>query len=215
MSDRRSEILVCARDLFLEEGLRGLTMRKVAERAGITPMAIYRHLEDKEDLLTQVTAEGFTIFGQYLYRALENGETPLERLLLSGESFIDFALEQTGYYELIFMTHNQLWNDGVPETVKRAGNPTRQFLTDRVRECMADGTLRIGDPERVAVVIWAQSHGVVSLYLSGRIEADAEEIRELFRDAHQQLFQGIVVDTSGAVEYTTLTSGENRKYKAV
>jgi AcrR family transcriptional regulator len=37
-----------------ERGLAGLTMQAVAERLGVTPMALYRHIDDKADLLDRV-----------------------------------------------------------------------------------------------------------------------------------------------------------------
>lgn len=37
-----------------ERGLAGLTMQAVAERLGVTPMALYRHVDDKADLLDSV-----------------------------------------------------------------------------------------------------------------------------------------------------------------
>jgi AcrR family transcriptional regulator len=37
-----------------ERGLAGLTMQAVAQRLGVTPMALYRHVDDKADLLDSV-----------------------------------------------------------------------------------------------------------------------------------------------------------------
>jgi AcrR family transcriptional regulator len=37
-----------------ERGLAGLTMHAVAQRLGVTPMALYRHVDDKADLLDSV-----------------------------------------------------------------------------------------------------------------------------------------------------------------
>jgi AcrR family transcriptional regulator len=37
-----------------ERGLAGVTIRAVADRLGVTPMALYRHVRDKADLLDRV-----------------------------------------------------------------------------------------------------------------------------------------------------------------
>ena len=43
MNDTRDRIFKAARALFDKEGLDGLSMRRLAEAVGITPMAIYKH----------------------------------------------------------------------------------------------------------------------------------------------------------------------------
>lgn len=47
----RPLIVDAALDLVDEAGADGLTMRALARRLGVDPMAIYRHVRDKEDLL--------------------------------------------------------------------------------------------------------------------------------------------------------------------
>jgi AcrR family transcriptional regulator len=54
MSTRKDQILAAALALADEAGLEAVTMRAVAARVGITPMALYRHVADKEALLDGV-----------------------------------------------------------------------------------------------------------------------------------------------------------------
>ena len=51
MPDRRQEILEAALAIADERGLPAVTMRAVAERVGVTSMALYPHIGDKEGLL--------------------------------------------------------------------------------------------------------------------------------------------------------------------
>ncbi|MEV5980027.1 TetR/AcrR family transcriptional regulator [Streptomyces sp. NPDC052114] len=44
-------IAAAARRILQEEGLAGLSMRRVAKEVGTTPMALYHHVRDKDDLL--------------------------------------------------------------------------------------------------------------------------------------------------------------------
>jgi AcrR family transcriptional regulator len=48
---QREEILDAALRLADEVGLAGLSMRALADRLGVTPMALYRHVGDKQGLL--------------------------------------------------------------------------------------------------------------------------------------------------------------------
>lgn len=51
MSLSRERITAAALALVADEGLDGLTMRKVAARLGVEAMSLYRHVRDKGDLL--------------------------------------------------------------------------------------------------------------------------------------------------------------------
>ncbi|MFD8339066.1 TetR/AcrR family transcriptional regulator [Streptomyces solisilvae] len=51
MADRREEILDAALALADEAGLDAVSMRALADRLGVTPMALYRHVDSKADLL--------------------------------------------------------------------------------------------------------------------------------------------------------------------
>jgi len=51
VADRRQEILDAALDLADDKGLDAVSMRALAERAGVTPMALYPHVGSKAALL--------------------------------------------------------------------------------------------------------------------------------------------------------------------
>lgn len=49
--NRKTEILLAARNLIFTEGTTKLTMRRVGEAVDISEPAVYRHFKNKEDLL--------------------------------------------------------------------------------------------------------------------------------------------------------------------
>ena len=92
MGSVRARIAAAAQELYLQEGIDGISMRKVADRVGISAPAIYRHFKNKEELLSEIVVEGLKILEQYLGPALESG-TPYERLVRMADRYLDFALE--------------------------------------------------------------------------------------------------------------------------
>ena len=166
----REQLLREARDLYLEKGFAGFSLREVARRVGVSATAVYRHFEDKEDLLAEVCAAGFRIFSGYLIRALD-GRTPRERMARSAALYLQFALENPRDYRVIFMgAADDL--QAVRSRTKpkgRENSATFQFLVDRVRECMQVGDIARGDPEQTATMIWANVHGLASLRISGHL----------------------------------------------
>ena len=50
----RDDVLAEAIDLIDQQGLDALTMRNLADRLGVVPMALYRHVSNKDDLMEGV-----------------------------------------------------------------------------------------------------------------------------------------------------------------
>lgn len=186
----KARLLAEARDLYLEVGFAGLSLREVARRVGVSAPAVYRHYDSKEALLAEVCAAGFRQFGSYLLRALAE-PTPRARLLRSGELYYRFGLENPRDYRVIFMA------DAEPFTPIKdlKGNPdaTFQFLIDRVRECMQARVLKKRDEAEVAAIIWAHVHGLVSLRLSGHLAqvGDDEAFARFYTHSVERLLAGL------------------------
>jgi AcrR family transcriptional regulator len=195
MTPRREQILTVARDLVLEHGAEGLSMRRVAAKVGISATAIYRHYRDKGALLRAVVEQGFQVFASYLFRALE-GKTPLERLDLAGHHYIRFALEQPKYYQLIFMSWmGETRPDLGCEPQPQRAEPTFQFVLDRVDECIGQGLFRADlNAEDAAIGLWSQVHGLAALYLAGgaRYQYTPEEYLARCRAVVAQMKRGLL-----------------------
>lgn len=53
-TDRQKEIISVSLDLISEKGIQGLTIKNLAQRIGITEPAIYRHYENKIQILLAI-----------------------------------------------------------------------------------------------------------------------------------------------------------------
>ncbi len=198
LDDTRALLLTAARDLFLEAGEPGFSLREVARRVGVSPAAVYRHFEGKEALIFAACTQGFEVFSSYLVRALA-ATTPLERALAACEQYRAFGVENPLDYRFIFMS------PATPEQKPKepasfAGDQptlpqhsTFQFLVDRVRECMDAGVIARGDTQRTAVLVWAHLHGLVSLRLAGLLRAigDEQAFAEIYRQSVARLFRSL------------------------
>src|SRR5437868_12947653 len=76
---RRDEIIQAAKELFLEEGYEATTIRRIADRVGISAPALYLYFRDKEALLLALCDQTF----EHLVDAIDELEKtvpdPLER----------------------------------------------------------------------------------------------------------------------------------------
>jgi AcrR family transcriptional regulator len=193
MSEQREHILACACDLYLEKGLDGFSMRKLAKQVGITAPAIYRHYDGREEVLSDILREAHQTFSQYLYRAL-SAPTPLERFFGAGEGYLDFVFDHPRWYGMLHTAPEHLGMESVPDDIKAMGCAIHQFWIDRVRECMEAGILKAGDPIETSVTMWAHAHGMVQLYHQGQFRMTGEEFRLLFKDSGARMMMGVATD---------------------
>ena len=197
MSEQRDRILACACDLYLEDGLEGFSMRKLARCLGVTAPALYRHFESKERVLHEVVREAYERFSRHLYAALQ-GRTPLERFRLAGQGYLQFALENPRLYEVLFAAPDHMGWESMPEDLESQACAVGQFWNDRVRECMDAGILEKGDPHGTALTLWGHAHGLVKLYLQGSLRMEEAEFREVYASSHRRILVGLASREFGA-----------------
>lgn len=194
MSTQRDEILASACDLYLERGLDGFSMRRLASAVGVTAPALYRHFDGKEDVLLAVVGEAYDVFSRYLRRALA-GESPAERFRMAGDAYVDFALDHPRYYQMIHAPLAAMGIEEVPEDLQAEACAVRQFWNDRLRECIDEGIIRGMDPEAISLTMWAHAHGLVSLYLRGMLgEMGPDAFRAIYHSSSMRLLEGLAAE---------------------
>jgi AcrR family transcriptional regulator len=189
MSELRRKIAVAAQDLYLSEGLEGVSMRKVADRVGVSAPAIYRHFRNKQELLNEIVLEGLRILERYLEPALK-ADTPLDRLRRMTESYLDFALEQPKYFDFAFLIPNPD-SSQLAEEVARPGYVTFRLAIEQISACMQQGVLAPDNPLETAITFWAEVHGLITLYRTGRFGQDAGAFRETYRRSVDRVLAGM------------------------
>lgn len=71
----KDDILDAALTLLDEGGEKGLTMRALALRLGVTPMSLYHHIEDRAGLLVALSDR---VYGEVLEAGSSSGDAPSE-----------------------------------------------------------------------------------------------------------------------------------------
>jgi AcrR family transcriptional regulator len=161
----RTRILDAARELFVNEGVDSVTMRRIADRIEYSPTAIYFHFRDKDALLAELCDCDFRTFSQN-FMSVGAIADPVERLRAAGRLYVEFGLQHPSHYRLMFMTPK---NPGSKSIDK--GNPEEDayaFLKAIIADLKAHDRLRpqYDDVDFAAQVVWSAIHGVVSLEIA-------------------------------------------------
>ena len=86
------------------------------------------------------------------------------RLLASGEAYVRFAVQQPGYFSIMFQT--DLINPQDPEYVA-ARSISRDVLEQSVRDLMTQNDVSEQKINATVIALWSQVHGFASLWLAG------------------------------------------------
>ena len=178
-SPTQNRIFTAARELFDKDGAAGISMRRIAAKVGITPMAIYKHYPDKDALLNALMLDGFAAW-EARVAALEARE-PLAWLEHMGEAFLDFALHEPRRYEAAFLIKASAARK-YPHDFAQGRSPVISKALARLEEARRLG--QIGDMPAIDIAISfaALVQGLVEMYRAGRFSSE-EEFRAAYRKA--------------------------------
>jgi AcrR family transcriptional regulator len=167
----RQLILDSAREIFVNEGSEGLTMRRLAEAIEYSPTAIYNHFEDREAILTELSICDFAEFTKR-FDLVPRDAPPLDRLRLLGRAYIAFAQQNVGQYRHLFCTPREISAEAL---AAKPQEDAYDILLTTVKGAIASGDFHDDhDPDVTAQVLWGALHGIVTLHLffakGGRVE---------------------------------------------
>lgn len=161
----RDRILHCAIAELQDQGLEGLSLRAVGKKAGITPMAIYRHFADKAALLRALGDHALSAW-QTRVEAIEPS-SPAVWFAAMTSAYVAFALDEPALFDAAFVLRTTA-ERVYPEDFRAGKSPVISGFVARLTEGQITGVVRPGDPLDIAMTVWAALHGLVGLYRSGR-----------------------------------------------
>ncbi len=161
--DARNALLHAAMDLLETAGAAGLSLRQLAERAGLSRQAPYNHFADKEALLAELVREGFERLGRTIRAGDGDARSPLARLTDAAESYIGFAQQSPALFRLMFS--KELVDPSHHPLAQQAASASCAELVAIVQgmapaECVDD----------MSLVAWSLVHGYATLCIESGIE---------------------------------------------
>lgn len=182
-------ILSAARALFEREGPGAVSMRRVAEAVGITPMAIYRHFPNREALLKRISDDSFNEIAHH-WAARKSGGDPIAQLVAIQLIYLDYALAHPHLFDHAFSVRR---DDArrFPEDFHARRSPTANVAHDAVVEAQQQGVLRAGDPWDITMTLWGHSHGLIALYRAGRFSYDDRRFQAFYEASLGRLLDGL------------------------
>jgi AcrR family transcriptional regulator len=164
LPDMSRALLDSARAIFISEGVRGLSVRRLADAAGCTTMAVYSRFKGKDGILGALFDEGFEKLAE-AQQAIDPKLINEERLLAFCRAYRAVAHAYPHHYALMLghfsgeLSPSQLSQEKALATLER--------LTDAVVAMPSMRGKRRTVGAQIATRLFAFCHGWVSLELTG------------------------------------------------
>jgi AcrR family transcriptional regulator len=183
------KIVKTAYRLFDREGAEAVTMRRVAEAVGITPMAIYRHFPNRDALLKKISDDNFQTVARDMQACVAQSDI-LSRLTALVTPYLDYALEHPHLFDHAFAAQRDDARQ-FPDDFRARKSPSFNVIVDAVAEGMRRGVLKPGDPYDVCMTLTAHAHGLIALYRAGRFKHGEAQFRQFYLESTRRLFDGL------------------------
>jgi AcrR family transcriptional regulator len=181
---RRAEILDAAETCFIRRGLHQTTMHDICEESQLSPGAVYRYFDSKDDLIDAVAERRTQQEMQFIDEAKSQTSEAAEALTILGDRFWGQFLRPD--FEHWARLDIEIW----PETLRNPRHQARvreqramlrQALTEVCRLAIEQGTMRLeANPLAMANLLMALYRGL-QLHKAIDPTVDTDEIFSLLR----------------------------------
>ncbi len=187
--DLKNALIKAGVEILAKDGVSGLSLRKVALKAGVSHSAPYAHFVDKQALIAAISTEGFRqLYERVSAVADQYHSQPEKQLIEAAWAYVQFALDDRDRFKVMFSGVLEKEKD-YPEFVAESQR-NFQLVKMIVEANQASGNLRSGASELVALSAWGIVHGFLMLLLEGQISHAVLEkmtLRELMEFQLEQI----------------------------
>ncbi|MGO4569389.1 TetR/AcrR family transcriptional regulator [Rhizobium sp. 2YAF20] len=193
--DLHTAIVRAALDVLSESQSTEFSLRELARRAGVSHNAPYKHFSDKRELLAAVSAVGFELLAKQMTDAMNELDSPRERLAAIARAYVCGGVNNPALYRLMFGGYLAGQDNGRPAIEKYAAYNMKALLMGAI----SDGALGHLIPNTTAntrkidgaiLIFWSQMHGL-TLLLVDRLVGPSDKMEELTESVLQGMLDGL------------------------
>lgn len=158
------KVVVAAEEIAAEEGLAGITMRRLASAVGYAPNSIYHAVGDMDEIVLRLNARTLGLLCWSLRRCLAGATAPDAAVDAVVEGYIAFVRRHPGLWSVI-VEYVRRDKGAFPEWYQKALSGPLELVDEVLTPFFPDAN----DRRRSTAVLWASLHGIVSLATSGKL----------------------------------------------
>lgn len=165
-------------------GAEAIVLREATRRVGVTARAAYRHFADRDALVRAVAQAALAQMARTIEQKQSEASDGLAMLRGVGEGYIQFALDEPGWFDVAFFAMGDMVNATATDSAGDARRSPYQQLQDALACLVSAELLDPGRAGDAAILCWSGVHGFATLTSRGplralpreRIDAEAERL---------------------------------------
>ena len=174
--------------LFAEQGYHGTAVGDICDSLGVGKGVFYWYFPSKEAVFTEVLQESLLALRRAQQSAIEDVEDPVDRIAAGIKASIEFFRENPGFLTVIRIASRYEEFAGL---VTRGQEIVVADVASHLKEGMAAGSIRHGDPELMAHGILGAIFHFVEIYLEVDMTTTADR-PELAEEAVEFCLRGLL-----------------------
>lgn len=188
----RAAVVDAARELLMNEGLNGLSLRRLAARLDVTAAALYAYVDNKRDLLEAVIESEFQKLIEEFQRYEAAGGDPIAQMCGMSWAYVRYARENPRVFRTMFLFRAQLAGEPVGDDFAMA---TKAFTAARkpLLAAIEQGLVKPLDPIMTHLTMWTAVHGVATVLLLGA-DLGPRGAEELTRSVITTMIRGLCTE---------------------
>lgn len=156
----RETILDAARLAIDEQGYQAFSMRKLAEKIGYSPGALYLYFKTREELLNCLVDEAFDKLLEVINQ-VHDSKDAVRSLKNKLRAYVEFGLRFPQHYQFAFLMRPT----GERAAPRRPPHASFDVMRNAVRRCIEEERLPWPDVETTSQILWVTIHGITSLLI--------------------------------------------------
>jgi AcrR family transcriptional regulator len=173
--DLKNALIQAGIKILAEDGVGGLSLRKVARQAGVSHSAPYSHFTDKQNLIAAIASDGHKqIYERFAAIQARYADDPLQQFLSGAWAYIEFGLGSPDHYKITFS--GAIQDEHSHSEFIEYSQRNMQVLRTIVAQCrdeeFLDSKINL---EMQAVSLWGLLHGLVLLMIQGQLPGNLIE----------------------------------------
>ena len=171
--DLRKELIEKGIELINDKGKEAISLRKVAEKCGVSNAAPYSHFRNKEQLIEAMQVYVFNLLGNELEKIRRNYENSPEILLKLGKGYILFFCNYPQYHSFIFSRKN-VKIDLSLDNIQNLDNKAINILKETAVEFFEKLNFSKEIIQNKIIAMWALVEGLATLVTMSDMDYDEE-----------------------------------------
>jgi AcrR family transcriptional regulator len=175
------------KDILKGEGLKGISVRNIAQQAGYSYSTIYNYFKDVNELIFICIADFQKECSSFVEDRTKNKPDGLGKLKATVTSYAGYFVEYPGIFDLFYLAKISDFGHKAA-TINLINSSLDAICENEWNFCVSHGLVEVGEVEQMKSQLRLTVIGLLLSYLNRRFPASYTEFTELLNAQTERIF---------------------------